>query len=449
MTYKSFLLKLCLFIVLVGLSGVTTAAYGQTSIRGLDCAGIYDAIITLPKVSFDTPTVWRALEGDELGFDQFRDVAKGPVGTLVGAGVTSSEENKTLSPFIMAFSSKGDIKWENRSSTDSHKTIEAIVRIDDQYIAVGNLENPETNYNGIHVAYYDREGKITSEKEIFDDVYDFYAMDIAKHKDDGSVTILGWADNPADRTDKFSFLMQLDKTGEIVRRRNYQPGPNNKLLSLTRLFDGSYMAAGWIMLDDGRKAGWGVRMGKSGYLMWQRSYRRGKNAVLNKAVPHPNEGLVLIGESEPTQPPPNDQTAAWGMWVSPSGEPVWQRFWRSEYHLSGQDGISVDGNRLQILVQAKADDVKKRDHVKILTLTLRGQLIGEEAYMEGGNTVGKTLVKTYQGHRSVAGYAQTVFSMGDPDAPGEVGIYDAWLLMANAPEPFTDPCKPGAQNTYQ
>ena len=431
----------CVFVMAI------PPAPAQEAEQPLICAGIYDAIVTLNEPRFDTPAIWRALEGDEYGFDQFRDATIGPDDILVGAGVTSTQDNQALSPYLMAFSLDGQTAWQARQDTSDIRSFENIVHLDEGYFAAGNIEDETTRYNGIYIAKFSETGQQLLDNTFFNKTYHYTATGLAVSPDGEGVSVLGWAKNPKDVTDRHSFLLQLDKDGKLIRKRNYQPGPNNKLVSLSTLADGTFIATGWIMQESGRKAGWVVRMGDTGYLMWQRSYRRGKDAVLYNATSHPGDGFVVVGESDPYEAvTDNDNKGGWAMHITSMGEPVWQRFWRGRYDLSGRDVTVFNSNQIQALVQASTVDAGKRSHAKILSLTLRGQLIEEEAFMEGGNTIALRLLKASGNRRALAGYAQTVFSIAGGESQTDTDIFDAWLLLANAPEPFTDPCSPDADN---
>lgn len=441
MLFPAFCFIACVFAMAI------PSTNAQNGVRPLACAGIYDAIVTLNKPRFDIPAIWRALEGDEYGFDQFRDATIGPDDTIVGAGVTSTQDNKALSPFLMAFSMDGQTVWQVRQDTSDIRSLENIVHLDGVYFAAGNIEDETTRYNGIYIAKFSEQGQQLLDNKFFDKTYHYTATGLAVSPSGEGVSVLGWAKNPNDVTDRYSFLLQLDKDGKLIRKRNFRPGPNNKLVSLSALSDGTFIATGWIMQESGRKAGWVVRMGHTGYLMWQRSYRRGKDAILNNATSHPGGGFIVVGESDPYEAvTDNDNKGGWAMHITSAGEPVWQRFWRGRYDLSGRDVTVFNDNRIQALVQASTVDASKRSHAKILSLTLRGQLIEEEAFMEGGNTTAIRLLKASGDRRALTGYAQTVFSLAGGGSQVDRGIFDAWLLLANAPEPFTDPCSPDAAN---
>lgn len=432
--------------VLAFYSGVYQTARAQSDVRSLECAGLYTAIVKLNATRLKTPFVWRALEGDEYGYEQFRGATRGPAGTIIAGGVFSPPDNDYLNPYLLALSSKGDVKWTDKTVQEQDKTIEAVARLGDQYVTLGDVINPDTRFRGIHIRIYDMQGNFLKEKNIFDKTYDFYAMDMAVNKDQDIASLLVWVKNPSDKQDQYASLLQISAQGDVIRRRNYRPGPENKLLSLTPKADGTFIATGWIMQDDARKAGWVVRLGPSGYLMWQRAFARGKNAVFNAGQAHPDGGIIVGGYSEPVQRPPDDKNAAWALWLDPSGEPKWERFWRADYNLKAQDIITIEGERIQIMVQANTKDADKRDHVRVLSLTLRGQLLEQELFMEGGNTYGRKFLQHPSGKRVLIGHAQTVFSLDEAGLGNYPGIYDSWGLMLNAPGPYTDPCKPGARS---
>lgn len=469
-----------LYLCIISLIYIATTPSHKAFAQGITaCAGYYDAIITLDPEQFNAHALWRALEGDPEGYDRFYDATNGPGGLTIAAGVTSSRLSPSLSPYIMAFNPNGKVIWQVQDQTPLHETIHRIVYIDGQYVTLGDIEHKDSGRLGLAIGFYDLQGKLLNKKHIFDSdfmhhahagagaggaktspsttgpngQFDYTAIDLIQPRANISspITLLASAQHHNDPDRQYAFLLQIDPSGEIIRRRNYQPGPANKLLGLTMLPDNTFIATGWIMQDNGRKAGWVARLGENGYLMWQRPYRRGRESSLNRAILHPHGGFVALGESDPAgASAPNDNKAAWAMWMDEDGQELWQRYWRSNYDLTAKDGLAPNGDHLEILIGAVSKDIDHRDHAKILTLTLRGQLIREDAFMEGGLTTPEALINAQGGHRAIIGYAQTLFSTGQVDASiniqsrraSEPGIYDAWLLMSPPAPPFQDPCAP-------
>jgi len=257
--------------------------------------------------------------------------------------------------------------------------------------------------------------------------------------------------------------MRFTAGGQQVWRRAYRPGIPNRIEGLGDGGDGGYIAVGRIKIDDGRNAGWVMKLGADGTVLWQRIFPRGAGAVLSRAVyasdmsGHEGHGFLLLGTSVPLD---GGSNAAWLLAVDSLGEPQWQRYIRHPDFSFSPFGIdrAADG-RVTVALNAKAvDGSGHRDHVRMLALSPRGVIIGDEAYIEGIQAEGRDYVSGWNGERIVtatiesdvgAGGAEMVgddFLVTKSDAVSEAGakngrpVSEGWIFVATALDPYDDPC---------
>ncbi len=431
------------FLILLTASLVVDKSYAQDFEYRLDCAGLYDAIVKLRDSTFDIPAKWRIIEGED-GFEKFYAVTEAVSGgRFLAAGVAIPETGKMNTPFLSLINEKGEVVWLKKEKNPYEETIKDIVTQNGRYIAVGEIHESERKKRGLRVAFYNANGDLELKKTFYEDRYTYEALDIEPSFDGNGFVILGWANNEDSEIDHFAFLLHVDDKGEKLLRRNFQLGTGSKLLKLNPVGDSSFMATGWIRQEAGRKAGWLVKIGKRGEIMWERSYPRGREAILTRAISHPDKGYLVIGKSDPFG---KMNISAWGMWVDVSGIKKWERFWHGDdFDYEARDAITLDNSRFNILINAEPKDDNGRRHPLVITTTLRGQVFDYEAYMEGAHTEAFALYKTFMGDRILAGNAQTAFSMRGGNVLSNANIYDAWALEMKDPQPYTDPCN--EQNT--
>lgn len=261
----------------------------------------------------------------------------------------------------------------------------------------------------------------------------------------------------------------------MLWRRAYRPGIPNQLAGLSKLPDGNYLATGRIRTEDGRQAGWILKLGPDGTIIWQRTYQRGAFAVLGHAASLPFRSvggfndLIVMGDARPLD---GDPDAAWVMVMDANGEPIWQRYIRRpDYALSALGLlVEVDG-RVTLALNAEGIEggtEPRRDHVRLFTMTGRGVLISDESYIEGIEAEGAVLFRGTNGERGVVGTIQsdarpltpsgqlaealkkdeTAPENAPPPPKAEEIQQEGWVFLATALDTYDDPCLKKAANGY-
>jgi hypothetical protein len=281
------------------------------------------------------------------------------------------------------------------------------------------------------IAWYDADGKLIHDRIFKDKNYNLEATAIAKTADKEGLVVLLHAIGRKPSNDEFSMIVRLSLSGMQLWKRDYRPGARNMLTDIRPAKTG-FIASGRIFGNYGHPAGWAVRLGDDGTLMWQRSYARGNFAVLVK-VAAMGQGIMLVGRSAPADGGPS---AAWLMGIDDNGAPVWQRFYRRPDVAFNAAGIMAqpDGRVTILLNATAAPDAKVPNHMRMMTVSPLGVMLGDEAYVKGAGAKAFDMTEGWNGERLVTASI-------DMARDGETGLrYQGWVVVATALDPWRDVC---------
>jgi hypothetical protein len=293
--------------------------------------------------------------------------------------------------------------------------------------------------------------------------------------------------------DQYSILLRLKDDGSLMWKRAYRPGSANRFVKLIATADKNYLAIGDLRLDDGRMAGWVVKLTPKGEIFWQRAYPRGKSSSFKDATAWTVAGeepgyFALIGNVAPGDGTP---VSAWVMTIDGSGEPQWQRYFhRGDTSIRGAfirrdpdgrltavanvDGVGPGGNK-------GIGNGAYPDHIRVFTLSSSGTFINDEPYLDGLAAHAVALGTGGAGERIIAATISADAQPGDeaaaatpekiasaaekpaekPAQKPEEGVVPetakpedkalgaklppvekGWLLAAVPLPPYNDPCQP-------
>jgi len=358
------------------------------------------------------------------------------------------------------------LKEEKYPAKDGEDPVK-MIRSGKEFIAISNLRGGAgKKEKQARLSWHDLNGKYKREKLLQDKVFDYEAMGLVQSGDSSGFIVIIRGINRHDETDQNGILIKFTPGGELLWKRSYRPGIPNVLHNLVPIKDGNYIAVGRIRLDDGRMAGWAMKLGFDGAIHWQRIYPRGSFSVFHHAAlsalqTGEGKGFILSGNSKPYDGNPE---AAWVMAIDALGEPLWQRYYRRpDYGLQGQWIVSEPDGRLVVIMNAKAVSGEgHHDHVRMLTLTQRGVQLADEAYYEGRQTRATDYVAGWNGERILTAVIEddrgedeengtvpihVVGLLPEEDtgtetfpAEQEKPIYKGWVFVATALDPYDDPC---------
>lgn len=435
------------------------AAYAQQAQN--PCAEDYEVIDTLKGPQYTYPSVWDAHYAQPDHMVQLAASVPTDTGTVFSFGRTVEQKHFTTDRLmVVELNKRGRALTEKYAAArKDERPVRMIARPDGMLGLSSFRSGKDGRAIAARLTWFDKTGNFVRDKIFNDPRYDYEPRAVVAAADDKTGLLLvltATARNNA--SDRFSILMRLNRSGGMVWRRDYRPGASSALTGVALSGDAGYIAVGEIQGDDGRMGGWIARLDAKGILLWQRSYPRGLNASLTDAVPITGNaggitgGIIVTGAVQPADKKPQ---AAWVMAVDETGQPLWQRYYRSNdmaYAPVALDAAS-DG-RLSLILNATAQDAKAAEkpgdkpvskgqsHIRIVTLSPRAQVLRDEGYLDGVNARASGYARGAAGERIVTGTVEPGAKDGavGQTAPGHA-LYQGWVVVATPLETYTDPCR--------
>lgn len=419
-----------------------------------NCRTLPEGIIRLRPYSFDTAMQWDAIYG-VAGKERFETALVLESGNVVAGGALWPRNDPQNAHGLLAeLDRRGKTVWENRHDKIRPLTIRKILfRADGKgYIAAGTLAAADQKTDpAIRIGWYGLNGALEREMLLVKQGYALSFEDmILPLRGEGLVVVANAADRAGRQT---GIAWRLNAAGEKVWERRYDSGSGSRFLGVSSASDGVgnsyYIVTGSVETGQSRTVGLVMKLDAAGTLMWQKEYPRGVSATLRSAASYGMRDVIVTGDSEPY----GDRygRSAWAMRLSAaSGEPVWQRYFAIAGHrLHGRDAVAVADGRASLLVDVEkirsdkeTGDVDSRDMARVLTLSPRGEILRDEAYLAGTGAHGNALVLGPGQHRLVAGYAVSSHKADDRSNEANFQTEDGWVAMGSSLEPYRDPCLP-------
>lgn len=427
-------------ILMLGLCGLIpgVGAFAQSA---RECAVAFEEIINLSAPDFTDYTVWKETYG-EKGMEQFADFVVLPDGAIIAAGsYTKDETEKTYRPLIVKFDPKGKTAWEVREDTKGFKSIDRILKLSSGFAVMGDVKDAKRR-DAIYLAVYDDSGKKKKDIPIVEAGGDLDAKAIVAAPDQkGFIVAAQYVPVKDGEAGQYGVLYRYTSSGDRVWRRAYTPGMRTVFNNLQAMNDGYYALTGDVKFDDGRQAGWLMRMSGSGAIQWQRTYPRGAESSLFAASRFKNGDMILSGRTRPAN---GGLWAGWVMRVDSVGNTLWQRYFTSAFNMNARSVFPQESDgRSSVLLEARAQTLKQQTHTRLLTFSPRGYLANVEDYTESMGGRGLTLHPGLNGERIVSGYAHTRLAAADNPDETEESVFDGWMFAAVSLDPYKDPCVPG------
>jgi hypothetical protein len=442
--------------------------------------GIFEQIYTPRKPAFGVPSVWDAQYGGRDAIVQVAGAVPLEGGSVMIAGRRLDLKSRAPTQvFLAEINNRGRALLEKSFPAKSGEAPVQVIESGGDFLVLsavkGGKNGGETQ---TRLAWYKRDGAFLRDKSFGASGYNYEALSVT---DTGSGTLVAIRAvsrrNP--EGDRYAVILRLAGDGRLVWKRAYRPGTANEIRRIVPTSDKNYLAAGSLKLEDGRMAGWIVKLTPNGEIFWQRAYPRGRAATLADAVSWPVPGeepgaFALIGTVAPADGSP---ASAWVMAVGGTGTPLWQRYFhRADTPLAGAflsrsaDGrftaaVNMDG------VNGAAESFP--DHIRLFTLSAEGVLTGDEPYLDGLAARAVSLGAGADGARIVAatisaesqpetqeaaaaaivGKDKLLAVKKDAAAKAPEGIVTAekqkpgpvekgWLFAAVPLPPYDDPCRP-------
>lgn len=389
-----------------------------------------------------SPNSWDILYSKD-GMDSFSDIVPLDATTIVAAGAyTKDKEDKLYHPLIVKFDEKLKPVWELREETKVQRTIHRILKTKTGFTVLGDIAD-EQKGGGIYIASYTDDGKVKGKPvPIFESGGNLDAKAFIPAQDgNGYIVVAQWTDSN-DTEKQRGIVYKVSNSASVLWKRSYQTGQSNALNNIQATQDGTYVAAGQVVFDSKKSAGWLLRLDHDGAIKWQKTYPRGMAASLQVAGQASDGSFIVAGKSRPFNYD-GSMLAAWVMKTDSTGTPTWQRYLRGDYSYGAPDMVVYQDGRASILLTAQGAGGDNRSHVRIITYDPQGRVESLEEFTDGQNANAQRMVSGFGAERILAGYAQTSFGEDqEGNSPDEAPVYtfDGWILAAPPLDSFEDPC---------
>lgn len=406
------------------------------------CKVVAEEIIPLRVPNFDQAALWKKTSGVK-GSERPRALLPVIDGGQIAIGTSTPYDEKaglsTPRIQIVRTDKVGKVVVEKWVEVKDLKTVADALLLKDRVIALTQIgtENQET----IGLVYLNGLGEMKSTEIISDPKLRLIPRSIMTIAGGVQMVIAAEAISRDNPKDSYSVLIWIDKDGKKLSQKEYLPGVKNKPEYIGRLANNEIVMTGRSTTEDGRDAGWVLRLSAKGEIIYQRPYARGGDSVIRRAVSLGDGTMIVVGDALPSV---EGNKAAWIMRLDQDGTPIWQKYLTGKYGYSGVDAISLGDGRFNVLIAGRPTVDGGREYARIITITIAGVVIGDESFIEGANAIPVRLIDQ-NGQRVLLGLAETGFSKeGVPDELKYIA-YDSWLLgLAPLPQ-FKNTCA-GAPN---
>lgn len=422
-----------------------------------NCRTLPEGIIALRPYAFDSAMQWDAVYG-KAGMERFETVLMRDGGTVVAGGeVWPQDDPESARGLLAEIDRRGRAVWVNRHESIRPLTIRKLLfRPDGKgYIAGGTLAAEGETPAAIRIGWYGPAGALERETILTEPGQDLAFEGMILPLDGEGLVVVAVARRRDEAGRRGGIVWRLDPIGARLWERRYDSGLGNRFLGISSVKDevgnSGYIVTGAIETADGRTVGLAMKLDPAGTLMWQKEYPRGSSALLRVAAPYGVRDVIVAGDSEPY----GDRYArsAWAMRLdAANGEPRWQRWFAIDGHrIFGRDAVAVADGRASLLLDVEkvnrpGDEEEGAtaggDMARVLTLSPRGEVLRDEAYMAGTGVRGAAMILGPDRHRLVAGYVKGSHKADDRSNELNFGTEDGWVVMGSSLEPYRDPCLP-------
>ena len=443
-----------------------------------------EAIVTLRDPFFGTPAIWDAAFGTKDKLTQFSGAVTLPNKNLLVVGEDLDQRYKPLEHILVELNNRSRVVDEKRYPAKTNERSSGVLATKKGYIVSSNISGGKRdNEKRIRLAWYDDARNFKREMILQDSTYDYESLGLSKSVDGNGFLAIVHAVSREDVNDQHGMLFRVSDSGSVLWKRAYRPGIPNQIYGVSPADDRHYIAGGRIRVEDGRMGGWILKLNDDGTIVWQNTYPRGNYAVFRSGYVKPGDQAgdhyVVTGQVMPIGEMPG---AVWVLEVDSLGIPVWQRYIRAkDYDLDPRSIHAYGDGRISVMANAKPVADQGSPHIRLLTLSPRGGLSVDEAYLTGRQAVAQQMIQGWSGERIVIADIETggkvsdsgrkieliteaierqerekkmaaqenLFGPPDPtpeqvaqiaqSIPEEI-LHKGWVFVATALDPYDDPC---------
>ncbi len=409
------------------------------------CLGVYEEIVPMRVPDFNQSAMWKKTSGVK-GIERPRAILPVVDAGQIAIGSSTPYDDKTglAAPQIQMVRTdkNGKVIVEQWIPVKNLKTVADAILLKDRIVVLSQLGNAKDakgddkvddtiGLNFLNGAAQEKSSRILSDSKVR-----LIPKSIMSITGGTKMVIAAEAISRKNPNDSYTVLIWTDKDGKKIDQKEYLPGVQNKSEYIGRLGDGEIVVTGRVKAEDGRDAGWVLRLSQKGDILYQRPYARGGDSVIRRAVSLGDGSMIVLGDALPSR---EGDKAAWVMRLDKDGNIVWQKYLTGGYSYSGIDVIELADGRLNVLMAGKPTEKGGREYARVVTLSMDGVVIGDESFLEGSNAIPVRLINQ-QGKRYLVGLAETGFSRGETPEDLKYITYDTWMLGLGALPEFKNTC---------
>lgn len=344
------------------------------------------AISTLRPPEYSTPVVWKRTVAAG-GHAQFMDGVRLADDSLIvgGSYLAKPEDTHSYRPLLARLGERGRADWVVRGEGKSVETIDRVIARGEGVVTLGGLERDDGDRaKQLTVALYDAAGKRTGGFSVSEP--DGHLIPAAIVPTGDGYYIAARYENLKQADLRFGVVYKVDEAGKRLWRRAYVPGMVTSIDRMAVMANGDLILAGWLREEGGRQAGWAVRADRDGNIRWQKTFRRGRMAKLDKVV-EGTDGLgsvVLGGTSWPADG--GDRSGAWVIQLDINGNTQWERFVTGPYIAGIADLGTLPDGRIAAgitAIPANNQDADEIPQFRLLTFSKRGAIVSAVSFTDG------------------------------------------------------------------
>jgi hypothetical protein len=422
-------------------TGLLTLFMATTSVYAVDeidpCQSTYEEIVPLRVPDFNQGAMWKrtsGIKGAERPRALLPVVDGGQI--AVGASIPYDEKTGLAAPQIQMVRTdkNGKVVVEKWIPVKNLTTVADAILLKDRIVVLSQMG--DKGDSSIGLSFLNGVGELKSAQSITDKQVKLIPKSIASLAGSTKMVIAAEAVSRRNPKDLYTVLIWVDKDGKKIEQKEYLPGVVNKPEYVGRLDENEIVVTGRVTAEDGRDAGWVLRLSQNGDILYQRPYARGGDSVIRRAISVGNGEMIVVGDALPAR---EGDKAAWVMRLNAEGNPVWQKYLTGKYSYAGVDIVKLGDGRLNVLMAGKPTTSGGRDYARVVTLSMDGVMVGDESFLEGSNSVPVRIVDQ-KGKRYLLGLAETGFTKaGTPDDLKYI-TYDTWLMGMSSLPDFKNSC---------
>lgn len=397
------------------------------------------AIVSLKAPRLGTPFEWDARHAARDSMTQFTASVPLEGGSVLTLGtVTAKDGGRSI--LLAELDRRGRAIAQNSYKAKENEHPAGMVMAGKKAVVLSTfMAGKKHDHSSVRLAWYGFNGKFEKEVLLASDIYDYEAGALTADKDG---IIVAFNAKHKKNDSRQALLARFDNAGTKIWQRGYTTGwfdgininPDGTLLAAGRTTTGESNAA-WITL-----------LTSKGGIVWQKTFPRGTESGFSFSSAT-TDGFVTAGSSKPAD---GKAPALLLIALDAQGNTSWERYIRSDDFAFAPSGLLTEGDgRIVAAASATAIDSGNRNHIRLVVFSPRGELMQDEAYIDGLGARGSSMTRGWGDQQIVTATVDSDEKPADPNAnafrnSAETGTAIAqkgWVFVASGLPSWTDSCK--------